>query len=67
MFSQELEERGFKNGTWNFHESGHGKGAPDGIGGALKRAANLKVLHGKGIVNATLMYAYMRSNKNMLK
>jgi hypothetical protein len=28
MFSRELEERGFKNGTWNFHKSGHGKGAP---------------------------------------
>ena len=50
MFSRELEEGGFKNGTWNFHESGHGKGAPDGIGGALKRAANLKVLHGKDIL-----------------
>ena len=57
--------------------TGHGKGAPDGIGGALKRAANLKVLYGKDIVNATslvkelkemtLMYAYMRSNKKMLK
>ena len=25
--------------TWNFFEASHGKGAPDGIGGALKRTA----------------------------
>ena len=26
--------------TWNFFEASHGKGAPDGIGGALKGTAN---------------------------
>lgn len=26
--------------TWNYSECGHRKGAPDGIGGALKRMAN---------------------------
>lgn len=38
--------------TWNFHESGHGKGAPDGVGGTLKRTANRKVLHGRDIKDA---------------
>lgn len=26
--------------TWNFHEAGHGKGAPDGIGATCKRTAD---------------------------
>lgn len=30
----------------------HGKGVPDGVGGALKKAANNLVLHGKDITNA---------------
>ncbi|VDI73607.1 Hypothetical predicted protein [Mytilus galloprovincialis] len=40
------------SGEWNFHESGHGKGVPDGVGGALKRRANDLVLHGKDIMSA---------------
>ena len=27
---------GFKHVTWNYSEKSHGKGAPDGIGGAVK-------------------------------
>lgn len=46
-----MSDRGIQ-ATWNFHESGHGKGVPDGVGGALKRAANNLVLHGKDITNA---------------
>lgn len=51
FLSQEMSDRGIQ-ATWNFHESGHGKGVPDGVGGALKRAANNLVLHGKDITNA---------------
>ena len=32
--------------------SGHGKGVPDGVGGALKRTANNLVLHGHDISDA---------------
>ena len=32
----ELYKLAFKKGIWNFFESGHGKGVPDGVGGALK-------------------------------
>lgn len=32
---------------WNFSERSHGKGAPDGVGGALKRIAD-KYVHGGG-------------------
>lgn len=26
--------------VWNYSEKGHGKGAPDGVGGVLKRTAD---------------------------
>lgn len=35
--------------TWNFYEAGHGKGAPDGIGGTVKRTADNLVAQGKDI------------------
>lgn len=37
---------GTKAITWNYSECGHGKGAPDGIGGYLKRTANQLVAEG---------------------
>lgn len=38
---------------WNFFEAGHGKGAPDGVGGTLKRVADAYVATGKNILNAS--------------
>lgn len=35
--------------TWNYSECGHGKGAPDGIGGTIKRTANKLVAEGRDI------------------
>ncbi|KAJ8385517.1 hypothetical protein AAFF_G00185530 [Aldrovandia affinis] len=43
-------------GTWNFFEASHGKGAPDGVGGLLKRTADRLVSHGKDIPNAELFF-----------
>lgn len=37
--------------TWNFSESGHGKGAPDGVGATLKRTADQVVSRGRDISN----------------
>ncbi|XP_075977850.1 uncharacterized protein LOC142977668 [Anticarsia gemmatalis] len=37
--------------TWNFTESGHGKGAPDGVGAAIKQAADRTVSCGKDITD----------------
>lgn len=37
--------------AWNYSEPGHGKGAPDGVGGTLKRTADKAVAEGKDIVN----------------
>ncbi|XP_072946039.1 uncharacterized protein [Epargyreus clarus] len=35
--------------TWNYHEAGHGKGAPDGVGAVCKRSADRLVASGKDI------------------
>jgi hypothetical protein len=40
-----------KSVTWNFSEAGHGKGAPDGIGGTIKRTADRLVAMGQSIPN----------------
>ncbi|XP_054262091.1 uncharacterized protein LOC128986031 [Macrosteles quadrilineatus] len=36
---------------WHYSESGHGKGAPDGVGGCLKRTADSLVNQSKDITN----------------
>lgn len=36
LFTKKMKELHIKHATWNFSESGHGKGAPDGVGGAVK-------------------------------
>ncbi|KAK0158077.1 hypothetical protein PV327_011156 [Microctonus hyperodae] len=42
---------GIENITWNYTESGHGKGAPDGIGATCKRTADFVVNSGDDINN----------------
>jgi hypothetical protein len=37
--------------TWNYSESGHGKGAPDGIGGTIKRTCDRVVACNKDVSN----------------
>ncbi|KAI4830301.1 hypothetical protein KUCAC02_001941, partial [Chaenocephalus aceratus] len=43
---------GFKSVTWNYTEASHGKGAPDGVGGALKNLADRLVAYGTDIPDA---------------
>jgi hypothetical protein len=62
LFSREIYSFGFECGTWNFFEAGHGKGAPDGIGAALKRTANDIVSKGIDIPNASSFYHCMTGN-----
>ncbi|CAH2095607.1 unnamed protein product [Euphydryas editha] len=38
-------QSGFSFATWNFFEASHGKGATDGIGGAIKRTLDKKVAY----------------------
>lgn len=41
---------------WHYTEQGHGKGAPDGDGGCLKRNADRLVGTGKDIINTESFY-----------
>lgn len=45
-----------KQKKWNFFEASHGKGAPGGVGGALKRTADYIVDHGGNIPSAQGFY-----------
>ncbi len=56
LFCTELFRRGFTAGTWNFFEASHGKGAPDGVGGALKRRADCLVSKGTDIPDAAALF-----------
>lgn len=47
--------------TWNYSESGHGKGAPDGIGATLKRTADRMVTFGNDIGTSAQFYDYIKS------
>lgn len=40
-----------QNFSWNYHEAGHGKGAPDGVGATCKRAADQVIAAGGDISN----------------
>lgn len=45
---------------WHFTESSHGKGAPDGVGGYLKRTADSLVGMGKDIPNHTVLLELLK-------
>ena len=51
--------------TWNFHESSHGKGIPDGVGATIKRLADSAVLHGTDVENATDLMAAITTSIQM--
>jgi len=47
--------------TWNYHESGHGKGAPDGIGAVVKRTADGEIAQGRDIIDIdSMMFAFKK-------
>lgn len=66
LFSTVLYLRGFETGTWSFFESSHGKGAPDGVGGALKRLGNHLVANGFDIPDAETFFALMKEHSKIL-
>lgn len=65
LFSQNIFEKQFKGGTWSFFESGHGKGAADGIGGTVKRIADRIVAHGKDIANANAFFELVQKETSI--
>lgn len=52
--------------TWNYSEAGHGKGAPDGIGGVLKRMADRVVAEGNDIKNLDVLFSCLVEKTNNL-
>ena len=49
MCSTITTDKGFQVSTWNLTAAGHGKGAPDGVGGALKRLVDRYIAKGNDI------------------
>ncbi|GBP36153.1 Tigger transposable element-derived protein 1 [Eumeta japonica] len=47
--------------TWNFSESGHGKGVADGIGGSVKRTLDKQVAYGRSITNGNEAFEILKS------
>ena len=43
LWNKRVFDLGFRHSSWNFLEASHGKGAADGIGAAIKRAADHQV------------------------
>ncbi|KAF9412049.1 hypothetical protein HW555_009327, partial [Spodoptera exigua] len=48
--------------TWNYQESGHGKGAPDGIGAVIKRTADNFVKYGGDVGTYEDFWALVTKN-----
>ena len=51
-----LKDLGFFRGNWNCLEAGHGKGAADGVGAALKRKADEIVSQGTYLYDGNILY-----------
>ncbi|XP_053600424.1 uncharacterized protein LOC128669545 [Plodia interpunctella] len=57
LFANHLVEHySLQKASWHFHEAGHGKGAPDGIGAYVKRTADRHVALGKDIKDLEALY-----------
>jgi len=62
-----LHDWGFQTGSWNFFSAGHGKGAPDAIGGAVKRQADQLVLSGIDLPDAMKLFNFLSSQQSATK
>ena len=58
--------KGFKEVTWHYSESGHGKGAPDGVGAAIKRSADSLVSKGTDIPDAKTLYLELSEKTSIM-
>lgn len=47
--------------SWNYSESGHGKGAPDGVGAVLKRTADKIVSQGKDVPDLKTLMTFLKT------
>lgn len=53
--------------TWNFSESGHGKGVADGIGGAVKRTLDKQVAYGADITDGQEAFKILKLKSKSVK
>ena len=67
LISTQVYKMGFLTASWNFFESGHGKGAPDAIGGTLKRQADSMVNLGFDIPDATTLFNALNKEESQIK
>ncbi|CAK6967191.1 hypothetical protein KUCAC02_022844 [Scomber scombrus] len=58
---------GFRQVTWNFSEKSHGKGAPDGVCGAVKRTADSAVQRGEDVQTPEDFYNLLTEKKSDVK
>lgn len=63
--STEPFDLGFEEVSWNYFEASHGKGAPDGIGGSLKRTADRLIRLGTDIASAEELYQVLSNRSNI--
>ena len=49
--------------TWNFFETSHGKGAPDGVGAVIKRSVWRAILHNRDVINSAQEFASVASKE----
>ena len=59
--------RCIKELTWNFSEKAHGKGAPDGVSGSIKRIADAFVLQGGDIQRPEELYSFLTKANSSVK
>jgi len=67
LFCTKLFDLGFRSGSWNFSEAGHGKGPADGIGGAIKRCADRLVSLYCDITSAEILYNKILQSQTHIK
>ncbi|CAH0560416.1 unnamed protein product [Brassicogethes aeneus] len=65
FFKTYFHEMGFKYGTWNYSEASHGKGAPDGLGAAIKRISDNLVSKGQDIDNARTLFEKVKDKTSI--
>ena len=53
--------------TWNYHEAGHGKGAPDGVGATCKRTADQVIATGGDVTDLKEFVAVIRERCPSIK
>lgn len=53
--------------SWSFFKASHGKGAADGVGGAVKRTLDDLVSRGTDIPNATIAFKMLKESEKNVK